>query len=306
MINALTHQEAMERCALPLHMKEFMAATRIREWYERYSGNVYVAFSGGKDSTVLLHLVRKYYPDVEAVFSNTGLEYPEIVDFVKSVKNTTIIKPKISFKKVIEKYGYPVISKSTSRGIYQIRNTKSEYLKNLRLFGSPKGGAGKVADKWQFLINSPFKIHDACCDKLKKDPFKVYEKQSGKKPIIGTMIEESRLRRQSYIQYGCNAFELTHPRSAPISYFTEDDIWQYIKKYNLEYCKIYDTGVRRTGCLFCMLGVQHENIYNNRFHMLEKSHPKLHNYCINKLGLGKVLDYIGVEYKSKQLDLFNE
>ena len=67
----------------PLWMKVEKTKQRIREWYEYYNGEVYVSFSGGKDSTVLLHLVRSIYPDVEAVFSDTGLEYPEIKEFVK-------------------------------------------------------------------------------------------------------------------------------------------------------------------------------------------------------------------------------
>ena len=82
----------------PLWMKVEKTKQRIREWYEYYNGEVYVSFSGGKDSTVLLHIVRSVYPDVEAVFSDTGLEYPEIKEFVKSFDNVTIVRPEMSFK----------------------------------------------------------------------------------------------------------------------------------------------------------------------------------------------------------------
>ena len=68
-----------------------------------------------------------------------------------------------------------------------------------------------------------------------------------------------------------------------------------MKKFKLEYCSIYDTGVKRTGCMFCMFGVHLEK-RPNRFELMKKTHPQLHNYCINKLGIGKVLDFIGVEY----------
>lgn len=87
-----------QRQSLPLEAKIEMSKKRIREWYEHYDGDVYVAFSGGKDSTVLLHLVRSMYPDVEAVFSDTGLEYPEIREFVKTIDNVTWVKPKKNFK----------------------------------------------------------------------------------------------------------------------------------------------------------------------------------------------------------------
>ena len=108
----------------PLWMKVEKTKQRIREWYEYYNGEVYVSFSRGKDSTVLLHIVRELYPDVEAVFSDTGLEYPEIKDFVKSFDNVTIVRPDMSFKQVVEQKGYPIISKSVSNCV---RLAKKKY-----------------------------------------------------------------------------------------------------------------------------------------------------------------------------------
>lgn len=48
--------------ALPLERKIFITQTRIIEWYQKFKGQVYVSFSGGKDSTVLLHIARQLYP----------------------------------------------------------------------------------------------------------------------------------------------------------------------------------------------------------------------------------------------------
>ena len=70
-----------QRQALPLRAKVLMSQNRIREWYDHWNGDVYISFSGGKDSTVLAHLVHDLYPDVPMVFSNTGLEYPEKLQF---------------------------------------------------------------------------------------------------------------------------------------------------------------------------------------------------------------------------------
>lgn len=128
---------------LPLEVKIKKTQERIKEWYEHFDGQVYVSFSGGKDSTVLLHIVREIYPDVEAVFVDTGLEYPEIRDFVKTFDNVTWLKPKMNFKQVIEKYGYPLISKEVSQKIYEYRqnpsgirnrqfDANSEYIKKIR------------------------------------------------------------------------------------------------------------------------------------------------------------------------------
>ena len=101
--------------SLPLEQKVEMTRERIQGWYEHWNGNVYVSFSGGKDSTVLLHLVRELYPSVEAVFVDTGLEYTQIRNFVKTFDNVTWLRPKMRFDEVISKYGYPLISKETAR-----------------------------------------------------------------------------------------------------------------------------------------------------------------------------------------------
>ncbi len=118
---ALKRNFLKQRQSLPLHLKIEMSKRRIREFYEHFDGKVFVSFSGGKDSTVLLHLVRSVFPDVEAVFVDTGLEYPEIKQFVKSCENVTIIRPELQFNKVIENYGYPVISKEVVDTIEQSR-----------------------------------------------------------------------------------------------------------------------------------------------------------------------------------------
>jgi 3'-phosphoadenosine 5'-phosphosulfate sulfotransferase (PAPS reductase)/FAD synthetase len=268
------------------------------EWYEYFNGNVYVSFSGGKDSTVLLHLVRQLYHDVEAVFCDTGLEYPELKQFVKSQKNVNIIKPKMCFKDVISKYGYPVISKETSEKIYKMKNYNlSDRLKNYFLNGDERGKMGMIPKKWQFLIDEDVKIGSQCCDIMKKRPFKQYEKISGNKPIIGSMAHESRLRETTYLKQGCNSFDSKKQVSNPLGFWTEQDILEYIHRYNISipsvYGKLYKengeyklSGVQRTGCIFCLFGIHLEK-YPNRIQKLELSHPKLYDYCIQNLKLNK-------------------
>jgi len=111
-----------ELTSLPLAKKIEISKDYIAEWYNHFDGNVYVSFSGGKDSTVLLDLVRSVYPEVEGVFSDTGLEYPEIRQFVKKFDNITTVRPKKSFKWVIENCGYPVVSKQVAYYIDQCQN----------------------------------------------------------------------------------------------------------------------------------------------------------------------------------------
>ena len=104
---------------LPLDIKVKKTQQRIREWVDHFGKNgVYVSFSGGKDSTVLLNLVREMYKSVPGVFFDTGLEYPEIRDFVRQFDNIEWLKPKKTFKKVIEENGYPFISKEVSERLH--------------------------------------------------------------------------------------------------------------------------------------------------------------------------------------------
>ena len=112
--------------ALPLERKIQISQTRIIEWYNHYHGNVVVSFSGGKDSTVLLHLVRSIFPDVKAVFSNTGLEYPEIQKHVMSIYNVDIVRPTMRFDEVISTYGYPLIGKEVAEAIFDARRIRSQ------------------------------------------------------------------------------------------------------------------------------------------------------------------------------------
>jgi len=238
--------ELKQKQSLPLEVKIRMTKLRIQEWYEHWDGQVYVSFSGGKDSTVLLHIVRGMHPDVKAVFFDTGLEYPEIREFVKTIDNVDWVKPKMSFLEVIEKYGYPVVSKEVSRNIHEAKTTKSEYLKNKRLYGD-KNGNGKIAEKWKFLLNAPFNVSNYCCNIMKKSPAKIYGTKHKLKPIVGTMAQDSRMRSLSYMKMGCNAFSSSNPLSTPLSFWLEQDIWEYIKQFSVPYSKIYDMGYQRTG-----------------------------------------------------------
>lgn len=322
MTNKHTPYDLKQMQNLPLQAKIIMTQRRIRQWYEYYDGNVYVSFSGGKDSTVLKHLVENTpgVYDVPNVFVNTGLEYPEVRMFATSQPNVIVLQPKMRFDEVIAKYGYPVPSKEQAAFIEEYRTTKSEKLKNIRLNGN-KWGRGKISKKWLSLVDAPFKVSDKCCDVMKKNPVKQYEKETKRVPIIGTMVCESSQRESNWKMYGCNAFTKKRPTSQPLSFWTEQDVLEYIVKFNLPYAKVYGdikqdefgkyytTGCDRTGCMFCMFGCHLEK-EQNRFQRLKETNLNQYRYCIgggemvdgkwqpskDGLGLGKVLDYIGVKY----------
>jgi 3'-phosphoadenosine 5'-phosphosulfate sulfotransferase (PAPS reductase)/FAD synthetase len=282
---------------IPLETKIMTAEEKIMDWYRYFDGKVYVSFSGGKDSTVLLHLVRSIYPDVPAVFCDTGLEYPEIRDFVKTFDNVTWLKPGMNFNKVIEKYGYPVISKEVSQMIYEYNHAKSEYHKNKILNGREKDGCFKIPQKYVRLIDAPFKISHMCCNEMKKKPFHNYEKSTGFKPYIGIMAHESRARMNHWKIYGCNAFEIKNPQSRPLMPWNEEDIYEYAKEFKVDICKIYSMGYKRTGCMFCGFGAQRKG--DNRFELMKQTHPKQYDYIMNKMGFKDVLEYCEVNINER-------
>ena len=309
--------------ALPLEMKIKMTKERIKAWYEYWQGDVYLSFSGGKDSTVLKHIIDGMY-DIPSVFVNTGLEYPEIQKFAMSQKNVVTVRPTMRFDEVILKYGYPVISKEISDVVEGARHNKNSR-RYEKLFGIPSNFGEKYnAENYSYLYDAPFEISPKCCNVMKKAPARKYAKETGRKPIVATMCEESMLRETAWLRYGCNAFEGKTPRSAPMSFWTEQDVLRYLKKYNVPYCEIYGdivqksgiegqtcltdifgnevefgeletTGAKRTGCMFCMFGCVAEK--ESRLVRLKETHPKQYEFIMKpkeKGGLGykEVIDWI--------------
>lgn len=99
-----------------------------------------------------------------------------------------------------------------------------------------------IFNKEKYLVlarDIPVPISHICCSKMKKQPMKAYQHKYGLYPILGTLAEESRVRKQGWIRHGCNAFESKSPSSQPLSFWTEQDILAYIVKYGVEICSVY-------------------------------------------------------------------
>lgn len=280
-----------QRKNLPWEAKLNLTETRIVDFNKEFE--TYVSFSGGLDSTVLLHIVRKILGnDVPAVFVDTGLEYPEIVEFVKKFDNVRIIKPEMSFLSVLQKYGYPFPSKETAAKIRKLRHSVlSERYRNYLLNGDERGKLGKLAECWKPLVSGDVDFSEKCCDVMKKNPMHKYQRETGRMPFLGVTQDESFMRRRMYEKTGCNILDGKHPQSKPLGFWTHQDILRYVVENNLDYCSVYGeikrkdngeyytTGVERTGCMFCLFGVHMETV-PNRFQQMAKTHPTLYDYCM--------------------------
>ena len=374
-MNKHTMSDLYQMQAVPLSIKIRMTQNRIREWVEYYgTSGVYIAFSGGKDSTVLLHIARELYPQISAVYVDTGLEYPEVREFVKRQENVEIIRPKMNFWQVIAKYGYPMIGKEVAGCVYGARRYVEKLLEREKstdiagivpnysymadLIGiDRREDKGNVAyqslirgeipsvdikaparylilmgkyphkengvetseyskmynkERYKFFLEAPFEISDRCCSVMKKNPMHSYAKRTGKVPMTAQMASESRLRTTNWLKNGCNGFDMKSPISNPMSFWTEQDVLEYIYHYHImiadvygkvtaEYGKgqppenintmdmeifdmekpIFDTtGCDRTGCIFCGFGCHREKS-PNRWELAEKlSNPDIIDYMM--------------------------
>ena len=214
-----------------------------------------------------------------------------------------------------------MIGKKQARMLHDLKNEseKNRAVCNLYRTGYKRDGtyskSFKMPDKWMFMVDAPFKISERCCNVMKKSPMGKYETQTGRKPYIATMACESNTRQAAYIKNGCNAFHAKHAASTPMAFWTENDVLEYIKANGIEYAgcygeivelddgKLTTTREKRTGCMFCMFGVQLDG-EPNRFQRMQRDYPNQYEYCMDKLGIGDVLDYMGIpkEYKPTLFD----
>ena len=96
MANRHTITDLYQMQALPLSAKVRMTERRIDDWVSEFGEDgVYLSFSGGKDSTVLVDIVRNVcgYRNISLVFVDVPTQYPELKQFAQTFDNLEILKP---------------------------------------------------------------------------------------------------------------------------------------------------------------------------------------------------------------------
>lgn len=319
-----------------------------------------LAFSAGKDSTVLWHLIRTNFPEqaarVSIIYGNTGVEYPECVKFARRLSKEwgsgnfyetipgrtelaglkysaqqeimqyliaegrihEVLKPDGKLKSTnsleracpphlqerferekliwpegtrkgywwcIDQYGWPLLGKAKSK--LKARRINIDCF--LR-FSKSQSDDQTLLNYYQLLKQCKFS--QACCDVLKKEPSENLQVELDVDVIFkGLMAAESRPRQTNFVTRGY-LFKSHRPHLGgkdgdpfwhcnPISIWTDDDIWEYIKRFNVPYSSLYDMGwtdksgtyhkIKRNGCMGCGTDLLYPN---NHMAMLRRTHPK--------------------------------
>lgn len=255
------------------------ACHRIEEHWNETDGKCYVSFSGGKDSTVLLALIKmcqELYTvgDIPAVFSNTGIELGVTIDFVKWCKesgwypNVQIIRPDVSFDWVLKNKGKPILSKLKSGyiGRWHTGNRTRSVMQNM-IYGKTNSGKNtwklRLADKDMHMLHDdfPILISKDCCRYLKKKPFKAYAKCEGMKgQLTGIRMGEGGARelnanvrsKNDGTRICTTVDEKGFITKTPLIDWDDEEIDDFISLYNVPLSDAYTKyGFDRTGCMAC-------------------------------------------------------
>ncbi|KKL78429.1 hypothetical protein LCGC14_2024930 [marine sediment metagenome] len=282
-------KQLAEAQAQPLEVKVDMATALIKEALA--IGPASLAWSGGKDSTVLLDLVRQLAPDIPVVWNNTGVEFPETWPFIKRMTqewglNLHVARPEPghTFWWCVEKYGWPLFGKD-------IRNSTDHHVS--RRLSKRKE---KAADAGR--------LSSYCCDYLKKKPGTKIQKAMGVKVLmLGNLVAENQTRRFAWIDRGSLYYGKKRKMWVvwPLWSWRDEDIWAYHREFSLPHCKIYDMGHKRNGCWPCGMDI---GIPGNHLSRLRLSHPKLYRYLMVDKGLGEELMRIKLALRDGQGDFF--
>lgn len=253
------------------------AMERIEELYHETNGKCYISFSGGKDSTVLLALIKMCVDiytlpkdGIKAIFCNTGVELGATVDFVNWCKkewypNIEIIRPEKPFAWVIKNVGKPMKSKMKSQMLYRSQTYQNPKPYIDLLVGS-KYQKTKIANKDMHLLHPDFdiKTSDKCCDVLKKKPFAKYNKEHDIKGyILGERVGEGGARELATYKRVMNGGKLCTKTKGkyiiklPIIDWTNEQVDNFIEEYKVPLSKAYtEQGYERTGCFLCPFSLQ--------------------------------------------------
>ncbi|MDA8212188.1 MAG: phosphoadenosine phosphosulfate reductase family protein [Clostridia bacterium] len=386
----ISYRDLRQEQGRDLDYKISTAVSAIKSAYNVCRRRAAIAFSAGKDSTVLWHLIMTHFP-VEAKrtvinYGNTGVEYPECVKFARMLKKDwgrgnfyeampcrteeeglkyaaqrqildflvrtdrihEILKPdgKLKSTRALEALCPPHMRKEIEEaGLIWPAGTRKSYWWCVDQYGFPL--LGKAASKLKarrinidcflrfsksqsedkkllsyYELLKQCKFSQACCDVLKKEPSERLQAELDVDVIFkGLMAAESRPRQTNFITRGY-LFKSHRPHlggengdpfwhSNPLSIWTDDDIWAYIKRFNVPYSTLYDMGfkdkdgayhkIKRNGCMGCGTDLLYPN---NHMAMLRRTHPKQWMTFMSK-GMAAEIQNIQIAKRNGQISIMD-
>ncbi|HCJ37867.1 MAG TPA: phosphoadenosine phosphosulfate reductase [Erysipelotrichaceae bacterium] len=259
---------------------------KIRQIVDQYGeDNFYLSFSGGKDSTILHHMIDLAVPGnrIPRVYANTGIEYDKVVEFVRKMQldddRIIIIEPSVNIKEMLERDGYPFKSKKHAKkvGTYQ----RNGWTKTAENYVNPKNEKDIPFScpeylKYNFSPEFKLKVDYKCCINLKEKPLKNWAKENNKScSIIGVRSREGGGRKKAK----CLAFD----EKGKLKYFqplvvVDDKLEDYIvEKLSIDLCELYEEpyNFKRTGCKGCPFALR----LQEELDKIEKFFPKEYKQC---------------------------
>lgn len=220
---------------------------------------VAVAFSGGRDSLVALHLTMQIKPDVPVMFVNTSIEFPETRAYVHQIArdwnlNFYEVKPTVNFWKLAEEQGIPVAGRGNTT-----------FMRDL----SKKAGV---------------KLSNSCCRRMKETPARQFYREHGIEGVVtGLRVSESLMRKLNFADYGALRYSSTYNTLVawPLYAWTDADIASYVEVKALPLNPLYGMGYKRVGCWACLQDMFHKD---SRLFILQHQHPHLYEAVRKKFG----------------------
>ena len=290
-----------------LEEKIDLSSSVIEDFCTQYPvDEIFISSSFGKDSVVLIDLVRKQYPEMPIVYIDTGMELPSCVELAESYDNVITLYPKKDIEQITHEYGYMIpLGKDKASAIEQVRRNlyqeKYDTWRVKQMRGEREGAMWDYSDCCKILV-APFKISDKCCYHLKISPLNSFKNTTKYNySFNGITVEESQHRRNAILKNGF----INKNVCSPIAHWTVNDILKYIKDNHIPLAHCYGEIIeedgnyrtelfQRTGCVCCPVSSQYES--PNKFQLLREYDKDTWNYVINELGYGKVLDFFNIPY----------
>ena len=215
----------------------------------------HVAFSGGKDSQVLLELVKMAGVKYHAEMCVTTVDHPALMKFVRRhYPDVKLNRPELNM--------YDLIRKNRCLPLRKMRFCCATLKEQtgagtITLLGVRREESVRRARRNEVEI-SGYKFSGSL------DQFNIYSETK-----ITCVNGKDKLMIM------------------PILHWTHNDVWTFIRSRNMPYCELYDMGFKRIGCMFCPMAASKEKAIERRMYPgVEKAYKKAIQYCIDNSQYG--------------------